>query len=151
MKKRSLIILLLIAIVMVGSLINVDAKTIKRYASNNTVENVVDGSGVDDTCSGIFTQDALDIIHELLDYFRFLTPAVLIIMIAADLTSVVMSTEHAPGGRDDSMRKALSKISRRLIAAVLLFFIPTIIKIILNLDGVKQAISLDDSCVNVIN
>ena len=151
MKRRSLIIMLLVAIVMFSSLIKVDAKTIKRYASNNTVENVVDGSGVDDTCSGIFTQDALNIIHELLDYFRFLTPAVLIIMIAADLTSVVMSTEHAPGGRDDSMRKALSKISRRLIAAVLLFFIPTLIKIILNLDGVKQAISLDDSCIEVIN
>jgi len=154
MRRKALILIALITVLFSASIIKTDALTIKRYSDSGSEEdevvNIVDGPQVENTCSGIFTEDALKIISELLDYFRILTPAVLIVMIGADVTSIVMSSEHMPGGKDDSVRKATSRIVRRLIAAVMLFLIPTFVKVALNLDGVKDVIKLDDNCVNVI-
>ena len=87
-------------------------------------------------------------IQEILGYFRILAPAVLIVMIGIDLITAVMSMEYMPG-KDDSIRKAVSKISLRIIAAILLFFVPTIITIVMNLDGVKQKVVVDSSCMDL--
>ena len=69
-------------------------------------------------------------------------------MIGIDLITAVMSMEYMPG-KDDSIRKAVSKISLRIIAAILLFFVPTIITIVMNLDGVKQKVVVDSSCMDL--
>ena len=103
---------------------------------------VVDGSATDNSCNGIFTPEALDIIDELLGYFRILAPCVLILMIAVDFGSAVLGSE----GKDDAMRKAISRTVKRAIAAVLVFLVPTIVKALLQLDGVKDAIVTDPNC-----
>ena len=90
----------------------------------------------------------INMIQEILGYFRILAPAVLIVMIGIDLITAVMSMEYMPG-KDDSIRKAVSKISLRIIAAILLFFVPTIITIVMNLDGVKQKVVVDSSCMDL--
>ena len=154
MKRKPLLLIFIAVLLFSVIIIRPEARTIRSYSdnsSNKEVVNIIEGNKVDDTCGGIFTPEALDIISELLNYFRILTPAVLIVMIGADLTSIVMSSERMPGGKDDSVRRATSRIVRRLIAAVLLFLVPTIIKVALNLDGVKEAITLDSNCVEVIN
>ena len=106
---------------------------------------VVSGSQTRRYCNGIFTEEALELIDEVLGYFRILAPAVLVLMIAVDFFTATMGMEP-PGGRDEAMRKAISKVSKRVIAAILLFLIPTIVKVLLSMDGIRDTIVSDPSC-----
>jgi hypothetical protein len=106
---------------------------------------VIEGSNTDASCNGIFTQEALDLIDECLGYFRILAPVVLILMIAVDFFTAVIGMEP-PGGRDEAMRKAVSRTTKRIIAAILLFLIPTIVKVLLSMDGIKGTIVSDPNC-----
>ena len=93
-----------------------------------------------DTCDNVFTPDALNLINEILSYFRILAPIVLILMVAIDLAGIVLS------GEDKASKNYVSRIVKRCIAAILVFLVPTIISIILNLDGVKSSIAADPLC-----
>ena len=148
MKNRYIIALLLIVGVFFIGIINAKAETYKRFANNTTQPQIVEGSEVGVSCDGIFTEDAWALVQEILGYFRILAPAVLIVMIGIDLITAVMNAEYMPG-KDDSIRKAVSKISLRIIAALLLFFVPTLLTVIFNLDGVREKIVIDDSCLDL--
>lgn len=162
MKKKFLIILTLITLVFTVTMVCPEAKTIRRYtttADDQKVEDPVDGQKIPGAadgdkekvnCGAIFTPEAIDIIQELLGYFRVLAPAVLIVMIGTDVISIVMNSDRMPGGKDDSVRRATQKIFRRTVAAVMLFFVPTIIKVVLNLDGVRDTLVMDDSCITIV-
>ena len=158
MKKKFLIILTLITLLFTVTMVCPEAKTIRNYSDDQKqeVEDPVNGSKIGEgenhkvNCNAIFTPDAIAIIQELLGYFRVLAPAVLIVMIGTDLVSIVMNSERMPGGKDDSVRRATQKIFRRMVAAVLLFFVPTIIRIVLNLDGVRETLVMDDSCIDIV-
>jgi hypothetical protein len=143
MKSKPIILIVLVAMLFMLGLSNAKAETIKRF--NDEEPEIVEGGDVSVSCGGVFTQDAIDLIKEVLGYFRILAPAVLIVMIGVDLVTAVISMEYMPG-KDDSMRKAMSKIFLRVIAAILLFFIPTILNIILGLDGVKDKLVISEDC-----
>ena len=98
-----------------------------------------------DTCNNLFTPDALKILNELLSYFRLLAPVVLIIMIAVDLVGIMLSSNNP---QDKSHKLYISRIVRRCIATILLFFVPTFVSILLNLDGVKDTLQVDPLCLN---
>ena len=106
---------------------------------------VIEGSNTDASCNGIFTPEALELIDECLGYFRILAPVVLILMIGVDLFTAVIGMEP-PGGKDEAMRKAISRTTKRIIAAILLFLIPTIVKVLLSMDGIKGNIVSDPNC-----
>ena len=59
-------------------------------------------------------------------------------MVALDLSSAVMSQDN------DAIAKASKKIVPRLIGTALLFFVPTIIRAILSIDGIREAITIPD-------
>ena len=60
-------------------------------------------------------------IQELLNIIRFIVPIGLIVMVAVDLAKNVIS------GRDDDMKKNVSVAIKRVMMAVVIFFIPTIV------------------------
>lgn len=82
---------------------------------------------IDANCNSIFTPEALEIIREILGYFRILAPIALIIYFAIDYSTVVISQDSK------AMSEANSKIVKRALAVVLLFFVPTIVSAILSL------------------
>ena len=96
-----------------------------------------------ESCNSLFTPDGLNLIREILSWIRILGPILLIILIAVDLASIVFSPDMK---KNDSV----SKIAKRIIAVILLFFVPTIIRAIFNLDGVKGMISDDPLCSNAV-
>ena len=123
--------------------INVEAKSISRTSTSSAVYSFVQGSGSGSgssngggDCSGLFTSDALDIIDTILNYFRILAPVLLVVLVAVDFGSAVISQDN------DAMKKAQSKVFGRAIGVVLTFFVPTIVKIILDLPGVRDAIEI---------
>ena len=89
-----------------------------------------------DCNSGILTSDAVDLIREVLGYFRVLGPIALIIFVALDFANAVIA--QSP----DAVKKAESKVIPRAIATLLLFFVPTIVRFILGLEGVRSAIEI---------
>lgn len=89
-------------------------------------------------CEGILTSDGVDMIREILGYFRILGPIALIAFVALDFAQAVISQDN------DALKKAENKVVSRVIATALLFFIPTFIRAILGLPGVRDAIEIPD-------
>ena len=104
--------------------------------ANNSLNLVKKDGSVN--CDGILTKDAADLVDEVLNYIRIIAPILLILLTAVDFASAVFQQDN------DAMKKATSKITKRLIAVVLLFFVPTIIRAIFNLKGVRDAIEIPD-------
>ena len=97
------------------------------------------------SCNSLFTPDGLDLIRELLNYFRILAPIALILFTSFDLFGVILNQDSKSNGSD-----VIGKIVRRTLGVVLLFFVPTIIRVIFELDGVKGMISDDPLCEDAV-
>ena len=91
------------------------------------------------TCNNLFTPEALNIINEVLGYFRILAPVVLVLMIAVDLFSIII-------GKDKNFSIYVGKMAKRIIAALLLFLVPTLVTVLLNMNGVKDTLAVDPLC-----
>lgn len=92
------------------------------------------------SCNNIFTPEAMSMIREVLGYFRILAPFVLVVLIGVDLVSLMINNE--PRGHV----QYISNIVFRTIAALLVFFVPTIVSIVINLDAVKSTLAIDPLC-----
>ena len=138
MKKIVMILLIVISLVFISK-INVRAEVLnstKRF--DDPVISYTDDKDVSASCDGIFTEEGLELIREVLNWVRILAPILLILLIALDLGSAVMS------GDNDALSKAVKKIAPRMIGTVLLFFVPTIIRAVLNVGGIREAITIPD-------
>ena len=91
-------------------------------------------------CNGILTQDAADFISEIMGYIRILVPALLIIFGAIDFGSVVVSENK------DAMSKAGAKFVKRCICGVAIFFVPLIVKVLLDISGISGTLVDDPMC-----
>ncbi len=130
----------LILLVITISLFFVTNLEVNAYEIGNSFPTDIFVSGDEAVCGGWITQDALDMIQEILNYFRILGPILLIILVALDFAKAVIAQDN------DALKKAQSKVISRAIATILLFFVPTITRAILNLDGVKDTIVIPEQC-----
>lgn len=90
-------------------------------------------------CRGIFTRDAYDMIREIITFIKIAVPILLIVLASIDAINILVK------GDPDESKKGSKKIIRRFIAAALVFLVPTIVGLILNLGPVKNALNLVDS------
>lgn len=139
-KKISLFLLLIISVIAIFAP-KVDAEIIKyrRVYDNNELDtnfNVIQGSETTPDCGGIFTKEALDLISDVLGWIRILAPAVLLLMIGVDFGSAVLLDDN------DALKKASSRVVKRCLAAVGLFFVPAVVRLLLNLPGVRDTIQI---------
>lgn len=116
----------------------------------NTNFNIIEGNETSVNCNGIFTSEALDLISDVLGWFRILGPITLVVMMAIDFGGAVLQQDN------DALKKASSKVIKRAIATVALFFVPTFIRILINLPGVRSTIQIPDdplcgTMVSVVN
>lgn len=91
-----------------------------------------------ETCDGLLTYEAASLLTEIINYVRIGVPILLIILCATDFAGVVISSD------DNAMKKAISKVVKRCIAAAAFFFVPLIVQFILGLDAVKNNLKLVD-------
>ena len=76
----------------------------------------------------------IDMIYKVLDIIRIVVPIGLIVMTTLDITKKVINPEDKEGQK---------KILIRAIAALIVFLLPTIIRIVLRLAGMDQDIRID--------
>ena len=98
-------------------------------------------------CNAIFTQEAWKMLNDGINLVKMIVPIVLIVLISLDVVSAVA------GSKEENMSKSvLINARNRIIAAVLVFLIPTILQLILNLPPVKTNLNLvDDPLCRVTN
>ncbi len=121
MKKRDLLLL----IIFVGIIF----VTINVTADNDVVE-----------CTGVFDRDFINAINKyVFTPLKWLTPTVLLILTSIDFAGVVFS------GDSKGMDKAKNNFLKRSVAALIIFFSPEIIKLILSLiDNQSMTTCLDN-------
>lgn len=83
------------------------------------------------SCDGLLGDDLIGLINDILLYIRILVPVVLIGLGISDFVKAVISVN------DDAMVKARNKFLKRLIMAVAVFIIPSLVSFLLEtLDGI---------------
>lgn len=70
------------------------------------------------------------LVQKLLDYLKILGPILVVILSSVDFATAIISSN------DDTMKKAQKKLITRLIAAVLLFLVPTVVQVLLDIFGI---------------
>lgn len=137
MKKVFIVFLLIIGLFSISK-INVNAETIKRYDDKKERIEYLEDKGEFASCDGIITEEGLEIIREILNWIRIIAPILLILLVAIDLGSAVLSSDN------DSISKSVKKIVPRMIGTALLFFVPTLVRAILNVGGIRDALVIPD-------
>ena len=89
-------------------------------------------------CDGLLTVEAMEFLEEIIGYVRILVPILLIALGAFDFANAIISQDQ------EALKKNSSKFIKRMIAAVAIFFVPLIVKVLLSLPGIKDNINLVD-------
>ena len=110
----------------------------------NNLENTTYGSTVKEPvsetdCNSILGADMTELVKNILNFLRFLGPALVIIFTIIEFVGAVFSA-------DASLTKPLGRLIRRLIAAALLFFLPSLIIPLFN----YLHITMSDTCMNFL-
>ena len=135
--KRIIVLLILLVGVISLSCVKVNAQTFST--SEKFDDPVITSEGtVEVNCDGILTPEGYKMVQEILGYIRIIAPSLAVILIALDIASAVVSQDN------DALSKASKKIVPRLIGVALLFFVPTIVRAILGLEGIEDSITIPD-------
>lgn len=95
--------------------------------NNLLLTAVTIGSVEDGFCAS--TANIWQIAGYVLLIFKIIIPILLILLGALDLGKAVI------GSKDDDVKKAVNALIRRFVAAVVIFFLPTIIGFLMNVIG----------------
>lgn len=90
-----------------------------------------------DECNGLMGEEFTKIINNIFKTIQYLGPVLVAIFTTSDFLKAVLSGDPA------DMKKASGKFSKRLVAAILLFFIPLICKLLFGLVG----ITMPENCI----
>lgn len=92
------------------------------------------------SCNGILTADAAAFIQKIIDWIRILAPILLIILGSIDMGQAVISEDK------DNLKKATSRLMKRAIAALAIFFIPLVVRVLLDISGITGTLVDDPMC-----
>ena len=95
-----------------------------KFIINNLNELLITGS-----CSVLGTEFK-SILNEVFGWIQIATPCLVILLCSVDFASSVISQE------EKNMQAALSKVVKRVMIGVAIFFVPIIVDILLDLAGI---------------
>lgn len=73
------------------------------------------------------------LLQQVLNYIKILGPILVVILSSIDFAQVIIKSD------DEAMKKAQKKLIIRLLLAASLFFIPTLVEVMLNIFGIASA------------
>lgn len=161
MKKRINILFLIFVGLISFSSFNVSAKSISYQANSNQkiatindyflIADDTDKANTDKTddnndvqydqeleCEGLLgdpnNEDSVAwFIVKILNYLRLLGPLMVLVLSSLDFAKAILTSD------DESLKKAQSNLITRLILAALLFVLPTLIEVILDIFGITSS------------
>ena len=146
MKKVIITILLVLATIFVVSPVNTKALTVNEAVYGNIYVLEGDTSDIEDwleqtdqeqECDGSnsILGDVNDeesvawLLQQILNFIKIIGPILVVVLSSVDFIQVIVKSD------DEAMAKAQKKLIKRLILAALLFFIPTLVEVILDVFG----------------
>lgn len=110
--------------------IDINEKTIKLLDPNKTV---LIAAACDDTPLGCTDNDSSVawLLQKILDYIKILGPTIAVVLGSIDFVKAIITSDQ------DNMKKTEMRFVKRIIAAVILFFIPMLVEILLNIVGLS--------------
>lgn len=161
MKKRINILFLIFVGLISFSSFNVSAKSLSYQANSNQkiatindyflIADDTDKANTDKTdnnndvqydqeleCEGLLgdpdNEDSVAwFIVKILNYLRLLGPLMVLVLSSLDFAKAILTSD------DESLKKAQSNLITRLILAALLFVLPTLIEVILDIFGITSS------------
>lgn len=79
------------------------------------------------SCSDLLSSDALELIRDAITFVKILIPLALIVFGVADFGMAVFS------GKEDDMKKKSTKFGKRVLIAIIIFFVPSLMELLLTL------------------
>lgn len=115
----------------------------KKKAKNDKIEKIgetkdlIDEYDQDTDCSGANSilgdpddEDSVAwLLQKALDYIKVIGPILVVVLSSIDFILVIIKSD------DEAMKKATKKLVQRVILAILLFFIPLLVQVALDLFG----------------
>ncbi len=98
----------------------------------NDSSTLPDDSIYSEECKGILSQELLDYINKLFNYIKVLIPIYLLLLGMLDLGKAVTA------GNPEAVKKAYSYLIKRALAAIAIFFTPTVLNIVLKAAGLVE-------------
>ena len=148
MKKKIIIIMMLLFSVFFFTPVKIEALTKNHsngngivYMLENDLDNIVEEYGQEQDCEGSSSSILGDpndensvawLLQQILNFIKVVGPILVVILSSVDFLVVVVKSD------DESMGKAKKKLIKRLILAALLFFIPTLVQVILDVFGMTS-------------
>lgn len=112
----------------------------KKSECNSQISSIVEENK--ESCSSVFDSDFKELISSLMNIFYIVAPFLLIIFGSIDFFTIVTAGNPVSSSSKGSPASvAKRKFFKRVIAFVLLYFIPVIINIILGLNGSEYDLS----------
>lgn len=97
-----------------------------RWVGDTKVE--IDDTQLD--CSAFFTSDIKDLINEILEIPRIIIPIVVILFGIIDFAKATIAS------KEDAMKKAQSDFVKRIVIGVAIFFVPTLVDLVMELANI---------------
>lgn len=146
MKKSLITIVLILSTIFVFTPINTkalsfnDAVTSNIYLLDDTtgdIEDWLDDTNQEQDCEGSSSLlgDPNDessvawLLQQILNFIKILGPILVVVLSSIDFIQVIVKSD------DEAMAKAQKKLVKRLVLAALLFVIPTLVEVILDVFG----------------
>lgn len=91
----------------------------------------------------LFSESEYEFIHNVYLFLLYATPAVVLALCTVDIANAVIAQD------DNAVKKAMNKAIKRLIAGVIMFFIPVFLNLLIG--AVSGDIDLGGACVDEIS
>ena len=82
-------------------------------------------------CDGIFAGAFGNALKRILNLIRFAVPVLVIGLSSVDFVKALVSQDNS------EIKKATSKMTKRLIIGIIIFLLPTLLELILNIAGIE--------------
>lgn len=146
MKKWLITTILVLVTIFVVSPINTRALTVSDTSYSNVyvldsdtkdLEDWLDETEQEQDCSGANSllgnpedeESVAWLLQQVLNFIKVIGPILVVVLSSIDFIQVIVKSD------DEAMAKARKKLITRLILAALLFFIPTLVQVVLDLFG----------------
>ena len=146
MKKKLLVVIFTVISLFAYTPVSANALTVDDIGVFMVDQNASDPSGLMDgynqeqTCTGgdSILGDPNDensvawLLNKILTYATIIGMILVVVLSSIDFTKVIVK------GDDEAMQKAVKKLAMRLLLAALLFFVPTITNVVLDVFGLTS-------------
>lgn len=119
--------------------IKVQAKNVNSYINQVTIKSLdskIECTGNKGILGDVNNDESVAwLLQKILNYIKILGPMIAIVLGSLDFVKAIITSD------EDSMKKSQKRFINRLIAAIILFFIPLLVEILLELFGFTSDIT----------